>query len=71
MKIVALVILSVITLGCSSNEHRQDMFTESVTACNTVCENNPEIAEFSTSEGVFMGKAETSCKCRMQKKEKM
>ncbi len=67
MKIVVLVILSAITFGCSSNEHRQDTFTESATVCNAVCANNPEIDEISTSEGVFMGKVETSCKCIMQK----
>ncbi len=69
MKIVVLVILSAITFGCSSNAHRQETFTESATVCNAVCANNPEIDEFFTSEGVFMGEVETRCKCIMRKSE--
>ncbi len=67
MKIAVLVMLAAVTIGCSSTDDRK-MFMEGATACNTVCINNPEISEISSSAGggvpvLFMGGMEIKCRC--------
>ncbi len=68
MKIVIAVMLVAVTIGCSTTHDRKQMFTEGATACSTVCLDNPEISEISSTVGggiplLFLGGMEIKCKC--------
>ena len=68
MKTPVFLMLAVATVGCSSTSEKHEMFTQSVTACDTACKNHPAISEVSSTAGggaplLFMGGMEIKCKC--------
>ena len=72
MKMLALIaiLFSILSLsfGCSSTpEHRQHI-VEGAAICNTTCQDNPEISEYSFKVGggmplIFFGGVEQKCAC--------
>ncbi|MFT6094303.1 MAG: hypothetical protein ACJA2D_001971 [Pseudohongiellaceae bacterium] len=67
-KIGILLFVSVFMVGCSSNQSKEEMFSDAAKACNNICDANPSVSQVSSSAGgglplLFIGGMETSCQC--------
>ncbi|MFV2058401.1 MAG: hypothetical protein ACC707_18205 [Thiohalomonadales bacterium] len=68
MKIAILIMLVMVTLGCSTTDDRDQIFTQGATLCNSICMGNPAIHEMTSTAGggmplLFVGGMTLSCKC--------
>ncbi|MDH3354387.1 MAG: hypothetical protein OEL79_04150 [Chromatiales bacterium] len=72
MKMLLLVFMVSLSVGCSATADRKQKMIDGAATCNSICQNNPEIGEYSQKMGggmplLFMGGMEVKCACSRSK----